>query len=681
MAWHPIDGDLTSHIDACQPGFRFSAHGLAACALDTSALGNHTIPFFLSDASLAASSMVATRTVVVHPVCAAAEHLSSDGSGMVCSSSGFCPVGSQPTEQMENTKPTLHYTSAALGNLYVPRGTQYRFCDEGATFANSMCASGPLAFDEEDGFISHRVLACAPNSCLAYGCPGHELHIKGLALGCGVDTERAPIGTTFTISFTVFDSHRPAASAAINQTITVISPCSLSEIYCPDRAVQCAAVPCSLRAAMDEPEEEYIPPEVTVSMENLPANLASFSQESSAISVWGICEQPPPIDFADICGASFPAGVSLPQHNSQQCVHGADACVSRVVEHTSTTAEPLVTLIKRHELACTSLDASSCIEPVCSLAAIAQGRCASSRQSFTLHAFHASRAASEQLDVDNSIQSLQVLTTITPSLSQAVVAVVINIAAPASEALSSSAQQLAMQDLAAQSLGPPRCSAVAAVLHSAVVRQIESSPVCHNLDESSRAAADADHFASGRLVVLLEVLGAGERDSPPPPSEGSDRDGNNWTPMGSLDLNVSITVGADIGSGSSVEADIPSLRSMAASCLADWEAFLPLSHGGINSHSSDTPTVPVVTGSGEALGLLVTQMSVGAVMASDAPCPLVPPEERAVDEAAFHIEQAVMQQHMMDLPVCTSCRFSLQPIKTLCIGTGCDMQFIIEHTY
>ena len=195
---HNVDGDLTPRIDACTPGYRFATHGLSACLIDTGILGNHSLTFFLSTPTLTVTSTTATRTLVVHPACPSSEQLCADHS---CSSSGFC-FGSTTAARADNAPPQLQFNAGEQSTVYVPRGTSYSFCNTtldlsdplaaGSTPAGRLCESGPVAFDEEDGILSHRVLACPPADCVFFGCPGHELRSMGLA-GCGVDTEGAPL--------------------------------------------------------------------------------------------------------------------------------------------------------------------------------------------------------------------------------------------------------------------------------------------------------------------------------------------------------------------------------------------------------------------------------------------------------------------------------------------------------
>ena len=129
-----------------------------------------------------------------------------------------------------------------------------------------MCA-GATARDEEDGDLSERILSCPPMSCMNFGCPGHELSRKGLS-GCGIDTVRAPVGTWFSLNFTVFDLHIPAATTNVQRIVLVVSPCSQEEVYCPELARPdhptgqhaCGSSDCASRAAILalQPEEEIM---------------------------------------------------------------------------------------------------------------------------------------------------------------------------------------------------------------------------------------------------------------------------------------------------------------------------------------------------------------------------------------------------------------------------------------
>ncbi len=42
---------------------------------------------------------------------------------------------------------------------------------------------------------------------------------------CGLSTASAPVGTTFSIPFSVFDDGSPPLQSTVNRTVLVISPC------------------------------------------------------------------------------------------------------------------------------------------------------------------------------------------------------------------------------------------------------------------------------------------------------------------------------------------------------------------------------------------------------------------------------------------------------------------------
>lgn len=43
---------------------------------------------------------------------------------------------------------------------------------------------------------------------------------------CGLSTASAPVGTTFSIPFSVFDDGLPQLWASVNRTVLIVSPCS-----------------------------------------------------------------------------------------------------------------------------------------------------------------------------------------------------------------------------------------------------------------------------------------------------------------------------------------------------------------------------------------------------------------------------------------------------------------------
>jgi hypothetical protein len=82
---------------------------------------------------------------------------------------------------------------------------------------------GMMAWDEEDGDTSKRILSCPPIFCISFNCPGHELFRKGLS-GCGIDTLNAPVGTVFVLTFTVSDYSFPPATSEVLRRIIVVLP-------------------------------------------------------------------------------------------------------------------------------------------------------------------------------------------------------------------------------------------------------------------------------------------------------------------------------------------------------------------------------------------------------------------------------------------------------------------------
>lgn len=318
-AFHEQDGDLSAFIEACTVGARFKRHGLRSCELDVQTLGNYTITFFLSKV-LSIPSNAVSRTIVVVPDCPADEALCRDLSS--CSSSGFCLDGSRRGAVIQNTPPTLSLRSNEPSIVHIPRGSSYDVCENSGhsiTWLNSsavldhLCEAGPVAYDETDGFITERVLACPPVSCIPFGCSGHELHVKGLA-GCGVDTENAPVGTAFNITFTVFDSHRPAASASLVRSYVIVSPCLAAEVYCPELSDPCGTALCSVQTVTDsysEEEPDIPPPNILVGIAHAPAGTAHFSAAApdaaadtiGTLSVHGICGKAT-INVASVCGTA-----------------------------------------------------------------------------------------------------------------------------------------------------------------------------------------------------------------------------------------------------------------------------------------------------------------------------------------------------------------------------------------
>ena len=135
-AWHPIDGDITPYVDACQPEHRFMDLGICACGVNTSVVGNYTVSFFISDPRLPSGPSV-TRTIVVHQACGSEEVLCSD---LTCSMQ--CVSGELATTH--NHQPMIYFPSWQQPHVYVPQGVPYSFCwiGEEAVHGDRVCEQG-----------------------------------------------------------------------------------------------------------------------------------------------------------------------------------------------------------------------------------------------------------------------------------------------------------------------------------------------------------------------------------------------------------------------------------------------------------------------------------------------------------------------------------------------------------
>jgi hypothetical protein len=190
-ASHPVDGDLSPYITACSPDYPFVRLGLLGCNLDTSMLGRYTIRFSIKDMATGITA-TAARTVVVHAICAEDEIVCED---LHCGSGGLC-LASEALVIPRNTPPVLRLRKDDDARVFVKRGVKYEVCrapgagsdvDGGASL---VCQGVPEAFDAEDGDLSENVLACPPDKCLPFGCPGHELRRKGVSFSEVIPGER-----------------------------------------------------------------------------------------------------------------------------------------------------------------------------------------------------------------------------------------------------------------------------------------------------------------------------------------------------------------------------------------------------------------------------------------------------------------------------------------------------------
>lgn len=252
--------------------------------------------------------------------------------------------------------------------------------------------AGATAYDHEDGVVSHRILTCPPDECMPYNCRGHELHRKGIQ-GCGVDTETAPVGTTFTIEFVVMDHAVPPAVTRASRVIRVTSPCTPREVYCPDLPSEhaCGSGACAGRASLvavappaaQPPDLSFttgVPTYLTASLDALntttalaPALAEKLNGEGvqEVVQVVVLCGDPLPIPLA---ACSAPAVAHACTVQAQQ----ADGPVGAQGWEFSVT--PLI------DEACTSarMQAGECA--ACTAQAVRTGSCLPGSYAFLINA-------------------------------------------------------------------------------------------------------------------------------------------------------------------------------------------------------------------------------------------------------------------------------------------------------
>ena len=222
-----------------------------------------------------------------------------------------------------------------------------------------------------------------------------ELHVKPNALckhlsisklcgmraglqGCDIATATSRVGTSFNLTFIVFDSHMPAALASLTKSITVISPCSPTQTFCPGSAPVCGAGPCSLRgasAAVTSPT-----PVATANFTNLPEGSVAPSDGSSGSagssgsgsgSIDGTGAQVPSARVRAVCGCQPPALLYACSHTD-----AAPGCIVRA-DNTSSV------LVQQDIASCplSAQKAGTCA--ACPLSALARGSCGASEQTMT----------------------------------------------------------------------------------------------------------------------------------------------------------------------------------------------------------------------------------------------------------------------------------------------------------
>lgn len=175
-AFHSIDGDITAYVEACKAGVRFSQHGLQGCTYDTSTPGVYSITFSVTVPGTSLRASV-TRRLVVYPTCGLIEFSCTD---LRCSLAELCLSVGGELQVPVNLAPRLLLPQGQIAQVTLQAGSVYGRCSEDVAAGASLhCESGVQAMDPEDGDLTARVLACPPDDCLAFGCPGHEFQVKG----------------------------------------------------------------------------------------------------------------------------------------------------------------------------------------------------------------------------------------------------------------------------------------------------------------------------------------------------------------------------------------------------------------------------------------------------------------------------------------------------------------------
>ncbi len=157
-----------------------------------------------------------------------------------------------------------------------------------------------------------QVLLCPPPNCISTGCSGHHIWEKDVP-SCGIDTSNSTtVGTTFIVSFVVYNS--AGLSATTQRSITVISQCpSEKPNLCSDGSchdVSCSTVNSLQSIPSNNPPLEsstlvlFLLPTSTTNFTSL-ALLSTAGSSSSPINqtVFTAYGQPAPFSFSP-CSSS-----------------------------------------------------------------------------------------------------------------------------------------------------------------------------------------------------------------------------------------------------------------------------------------------------------------------------------------------------------------------------------------
>ncbi|KAL0024407.1 hypothetical protein WJX79_011128 [Trebouxia sp. C0005] len=242
-----LDGVLTPYVQACSTStaeYLFTTTGINACSYNMTLAGVYTIAFTVTNSQGLSASV--NRTLVVEPVCPSGESLCSNK--IECSSSGLCP-GTTALVLTTVTAPVITLvTSTYLSSVVeVKQGYSYEACSTGQSPTSAvLCELGATAISASDGNLTSVVLACPPTACLGTACPGYRFVDQGIS-SCAVNTS-ATVGTTFAVTFMVFDYSIPSLNATVSRTISIIDPCDTGQYLCSDGT--CSDVLCSTRDAL-----------------------------------------------------------------------------------------------------------------------------------------------------------------------------------------------------------------------------------------------------------------------------------------------------------------------------------------------------------------------------------------------------------------------------------------------
>ena len=88
-------------------------------------------------------------------------------------------------------------------------------------------------------------LACILSPEDACGCAAYQFASVGIA-PCALNTSAA-VGTSISITFTVFDYGAPALASSVSRTLLIVPPCPAGQFYCSGTCLQ---ISCAASAAL-----------------------------------------------------------------------------------------------------------------------------------------------------------------------------------------------------------------------------------------------------------------------------------------------------------------------------------------------------------------------------------------------------------------------------------------------